>query len=192
MLATAAFRARVAQERLAADVRDVEEANARARHVNLRVKEGLRIALDAPADLDPDDDVAWHRWYYERVGYRFTPPSKVYAAINAMPKMAVPEIMNCFAAGTPVRTLQGPQPIESIRCGDRVLGQDVMTGALAFRPVVAVHHKPPDRILRVALDNGDVVLASRFHRFWRAGRGWAMARDLEPGDVLRTLGPKQA
>ena len=31
-------------------------------------------------------------------------------------------------------------------------------------------------------------MASRFHRFWLAGRGWLMARDLKPGEVLRTLG----
>ena len=61
------------------------------------------------------------------------------------------------------------------------------TGALAFRPVLAVHHNPPDKTLRIALDNGDAVVVSRFHRFWLAGRGWAMARDLKPGDVLRTL-----
>jgi hypothetical protein len=26
------------------------------------------------------------------------------------------------------------------------------------------------------------------HRFWRAGRGWAMARELQAGDIVRTLG----
>ena len=63
----------------------------------------------------------------------------------------------------------------------------MITGSLDFRPVLAVHHNPPDTTLRVALDNGDAVVASRFHRFWLAGRGWAMARDLKSGDVVRTL-----
>ena len=36
-------------------------------------------------------------------------------------------------------------------------------------------------------------MASRFvatgiHRLWKAGKGWTMARDLKPGDILRTLG----
>ena len=117
------------------------------------------------------------------------PPPKVIAAVNAVPDLATPRIISCFAAGTPVRTLDGTRAIESIRTGDQVLSRDVITGALDFRPVLTVHHNPPDTTLRIALDNGDAVVASRFHRFWLAGRGWAMARDLKPGDVLRTLGP---
>ena len=117
-----------------------------------------------------------------------SPPPKVVAVVNARARCwRRPGSISCFAAGTPVRTLDGPRPIESIRTGDQVLSRDVMTGALAFRPVLAVHHNPPDKTLRVALDNGDAVVASRFHRFWLAGRGWAMARDLKPGEVLRTL-----
>ena len=61
------------------------------------------------------------------------------------------------------------------------------TGALSFQPVVVARQDPPDQTLRVVLDNGNTVSQSPFHRFWRAGLGWAMARDLKPGDVLRTL-----
>lgn len=32
------------------------------------------------------------------------------------------------------------------------------------------------------------VTDPRFHRFWKAGQGWVMARDLVPGDTVRTLG----
>ena len=39
----------------------------------------------------------------------------------------------------------------------------------------------------MTLDNGDSLVASRFHRFWKAGRGWAMAKELKAGDVLRVL-----
>ena len=35
---------------------------------------------------------------------------------------------------------------------------------------------------------GESVVATGIHRFWKAGQGWVMARDLKPGDVLRTLG----
>src|SRR4051812_28603424 len=31
------------------------------------------------------------------------------------------------------------------------------------------------------------IVPSIDHRFWRPGRGWAMARDLKPGDEIRTL-----
>jgi hypothetical protein len=32
------------------------------------------------------------------------------------------------------------------------------------------------------------VVATGIHRFWKAGKGWTMARDLKPGDPIRTLG----
>ena len=32
------------------------------------------------------------------------------------------------------------------------------------------------------------IVATGIHRFWVAGRGWVMARDLKPGDPIRTLG----
>jgi hypothetical protein len=94
---------------------------------------------------------------------------------------------SCFAAGTPVRTLLGPRPIESIEVGDQVLAQDVTTGALSFEPVVALHHNPPKPTLRIDLGD-EAIVATPIHRFWRAGQGWAMARDLKPGDTIRRLG----
>ncbi len=30
-------------------------------------------------------------------------------------------------------------------------------------------------------------MSSYFHRFWKAGSGWVMARDLKEGDRIRTL-----
>ncbi len=109
-------------------------------------------------------------------------------AVNASPQYPPPQIGSCFVAGTPVRTPEGHRPIESLAAGDRVLSQDVATGALSFQPVLVVHHNPPGKTIRVELDDGEVIVASVYHRFWRAGRGWAMARELKPGDTLRTLG----
>ena len=40
----------------------------------------------------------------------------------------------------------------------------------------------------MVLDGGEVLLPSVFHRFWIAGKGWVMARDLRSGDTLRVLG----
>jgi hypothetical protein len=65
--------------------------------------------------------------------------------------------------------------------------QDTRTGSLGFQPVVAVYHNPPGATLRVTLGD-DAVVATGIHRFWKAGKGWAMARDLKPGDAIRTLG----
>ena len=146
----------------------------------------LTVALNAPTELGDDED-AWRSWYYDLIGYRYTPPPKVTVAQNGTLDLPTPVIVSCFAAGTPVPTRDGTIAIESIRTGDQVLSQDVTSGTLAFRPVMAVHHNPPDKTLRVTLDNGDSVVASRFHRFWLAGIGWVMARDLKSGDVVRTF-----
>ena len=128
---------------------------------------------------------AWRAWWADEQGYSYNPSapprkrkatSVVYVTTNS-----------CFAAGTPVRTLLGPRPIESIQVGDQVLAQDVTTGALSFEPVLALHHNPPKPTLRIDL-GGEVIVATPIHRFWKAGQGWAMARDLRPGDTIRRLG----
>ena len=97
---------------------------------------------------------------------------------------------SCFAAGTPVLTIAGPRPIESLKVGDLVLSQSTATGGLTYRPVLSVYHNPPIVTHRIGL-RGDSIVASPFHRFWVAGRGWVMARSLKPGDPIRTLGGVQ-
>jgi hypothetical protein len=142
--------------------------------------------MDAPKNLGDDED-AWNSWYYDKIGYRYTPSPKLTYR-QSFPQLQTPRITSCFAAGTLVRTLNGQRPIESLSVGDQVLSQDVKTGSLGFQPILVVHHNRPDQTVDVALDNGDRLVASRFHRFWLAGRGWVMARDLKIGDPLRTLG----
>ena len=43
-------------------------------------------------------------------------------------------------------------------------------------------------MLRVELDNGESIVATEIHRFWIAGAGWKMTRELRPGDRLRVVG----
>jgi hypothetical protein len=188
LIAAANLKSALARQRLLADVNDIETSNAQAVERNRRISEALTISLDAPRDLRDDDEDGWKSWYYEKIGYRYTPPAKLTLAVNAIPTNFPPAIVSCFAAGTPVATITGLRPIETLRVGDQVLSQDVTTGGLSYQPILVVHHNPPDRTLRVRLANGDSVVASRFHRFWVAQLGWKTARDLNTGDVLRTLG----
>ena len=110
---------------------------------------------------------------------------------------------SCFAAGTAVHTMAGLRPIETLKAGDQVLTQDTRTGALSFQPILAVYHNPPNQTVRVRLgahhgsarnddneneDDEEPVVSTGIHRFWKAGRGWVMARDLKPGDTVRILG----
>ena len=90
-------------------------------------------------------------------------------------------------AGTPVRTIDGLRPIETLQVGDQVLSQDTTTGALTFQMIQVVHHNPPSPTVELTFENGERLIPSVYHRFWRAGQGWTIARDLKPGDVLRTL-----
>src|SRR5262249_8402707 len=154
---------------------------------NARVIPVLQAAADAPAGLK-DDSESWNVWWYDKLGYSYQSPSKVTFVEDASPSLyPPPRITTCFVAGTPVRTLDGPRPIESIRVGDQVLSQDAATGALGLQPVIYLHHNAPGKTLRVSLSDGGSVVCSVYHRFWRANLGWAMARELKPGDALRTF-----
>jgi hypothetical protein len=44
-----------------------------------------------------------------------------------------------------------------------------------------------DRFL-LRIEDDETIISSHFHRFWKAGRGCVMARDLKTGDALRTPG----
>ena len=185
LLAEANLKAVDSQQRLIADVTEIEAANAEALAVNQRITPILKASLDAP-DLKNDED-AWKTWWYDRLGYRYDPPPPVTLAVNASPQYAPPRIYSCFVAGTPVRTIDGHRPIEAVRVGDRLLTQDVATGELSVQSVMVVHHNAPAPTIRVALDSGEIITASTYHRFWQAGKGWAMAKQLRKGDLLRTL-----
>jgi len=183
--------AAMAQQQMADDVAAIRAANAAIDADNGRVVAVLGAATGE--SLGPDRE-AWTAWWTDQQGYSYAPPRSEPrptftqpVAMNVTYDRPMPPHHSCFAAGTAVRTLEGPRPIESIRAGDRVLTQDPKTGALAYKPVLAPHHNPPAPTLKLDL-GGEAVVATGIHRFWRVGKGWAMARELKPGDLVRTLG----
>lgn len=89
----------------------------------------------------------------------------------------------CFVAGTPVMTERGLRPIESIRTGDLVLGKEIKTGQLAFRPVVQSTEREPIALIQIQLET-ETLICTPGHLFWLSGQGWTRARELQPGDVL--------
>ena len=185
LIAIANYKAAAAQQQLVADIDYLERSNNLGRQISDSAAAVLRESAGAPSGLE-DDEAAWHRWYFERVGYSYTPPEKV-DVYQSVPNLPPPQLISCFAGGTSVRTLSGLRPIEEIRAGDRVLSQDTASGKLTFEPVVVAHHNPPCQTIRLTLDSGEVLLPSSYHRFWICGQGWTMARDLKPGDALRIL-----
>ena len=194
--------ATLAQGQLSGDVASLDQANIQIHRSN----EPLLTALKSVTGGDLGEDApSWSRWWAEREGYAVTenPESTKPTVFEDVPLAYTPTTgpafipsettgyirrhHSCFAAGTPVRTIDGSRSIESIRVGDLVLVQDTIAGGLNYQPVVAVFHNPPNQTFRVDL-GGDAVVATGIHRFWKAGKGWTMARDLREGDVLRTLG----
>ena len=188
LIVEANLKAQVVRQRMATDLNAVELVNQQAEENNARIVPLLEVAAGAPTDLT-DDEEAWHAWWYDTLGYSYQSPRQVTFVQNASPsQLPAPYISTCFVARTLVRTLDGHRPIEAIHTGDQVLSQDAVTGALCFQPVVFVHHNPPGKTLRVSLTNGESLVCSVYHRFWRAHVGWAMARELKAGEMLRTVG----
>ena len=190
--------AAASQAQLAADVARLDAENRKIAETNERVVSTLNQITGAGLSADRS---AWADWYARRIGYApptQRPQQKPTVVVDESPYLpqlnpstSQPIILgaghSCFGAGTPVRMLDGSRPIESLEVGDRVLAQDPRTGALGYRPVLAVLHNPPGPTVVVKVA-GEAIVSTPFHRFWVAGRGWVMARDLKAGDPLRLLG----
>ncbi len=189
------------QEQLRQDIACLERYNTCVREMNERSRPLLQVASGVEK---AGSRTEWFAWWVDQIGY--APPSKIDQPRTTVVEDLLPNYvpqqdlstplyggrllsyfrMSCFAAGTMVQTLDGPRPIESLQVGDRVLAQKTATAELVYEPVLVVHRNPPSRTFAVKA-GGETIVASTFHRFWVAGRGWVMARDLKAGDPIRTL-----
>jgi hypothetical protein len=178
----------VAQQQLLNDLQAIEAANSRSRESNDRILPILNQATGQDFGAKGED---WRRWWTEQLGYEYTATAPAYKPTydQLVPfpyQPAYSQRVDCFGAGTPVPTRAGSVAIETLKIGDQVLSQDVRTGALSYQPVMVVHRIADHPTLRIDLGD-EAIVTTPIHRFWRAGKGWAMARDLKPGDTLRTI-----
>ncbi len=176
------------EQRLAMDVQFLDTLNDGINLCNDRTLPILEAITDNNYGADPEK---WNSWWTDQLGYAYqsdVPTVKptytdiVIDAVNTTHRGS-----SCFAAGTVVRTIEGPRAIETIHVGDRVLSQGTSSGQLVFQPVVAIHHNAPAPTLRIAI-GGETIVATGIHRFWKAAKGWTMARELKAGDRLRMIG----
>jgi hypothetical protein len=189
--------AAMAQQQLDNDVASIKQFNDSLSEINDRV---LPVLNDISGlNLGPDP-AAWQKWFNNLVGFNSLQASEPPTVTQNVPLAYQPEPIpvssfsgpvsvtriSCFGAGTLVRTLSGLQPIESLKIGDPVLTQNCKTGALSYNPILVVHHNPPSKTYQITLGD-ETITSSYFHRFWKAGSGWVMARDLKAGDMVRTL-----
>ncbi len=90
----------------------------------------------------------------------------------------------CFAAGTPLLTLEGSAFIEDIQAGDYVLARDERDpdGPVLAKQVEEVFRSyAPIWHVHVG---GQVIRTTGEHPFWVRGKGWTAANQLHIGDEL--------
>ena len=169
-----------------------------------RIEQGVRS--EAPSESsDPD---AWYQWWYDyneldrperkryvNVDYAVqaqgtSPSAYAYSSAYNWHDSHVDShtfTASCFPKGTPIDTATGSAAVETIKIGDRVLAQDCQTGELAFKPVLGTTIRPPAALLAIRL--GEATLRStKGHPFFVVGKGWRMAKELQAGDKLVSLG----
>ncbi len=156
--------------------------------LNARIVEVLGGAIGR--DLGKDREAA-RKWWTEEQGYAYHAPApsarQDWTLDDDNPTYFFGSVhSSCFAVDTPVLAIDGPKPIQSLQVGDQVLVQDPQTGALSYQPVMEALHNKPAMLIKIKAGT-DVIKATGIHRFWKAGSGWVMARDVRAGDRLRSL-----
>jgi hypothetical protein len=186
----------------AATESQVWNANQATELLNARVIEVLQTATGKTLGDNPK---LWWDWWQEENGYARSAGREVdreyYSDTDSyyygQPRYERPSSSGgggassvpprgrceCFAQGTLVWTKTGQRPIESLDLGDLVLAQNVDTGELAYKPVIARTVRPPSPILKVSVQDEELLTTSG-HPFWVAGIGWRMAKELGDAAVL--------
>ena len=67
-----------------------------------------------------------------------------------------------------------------------MLAQDVESGELAYKPVLAVTIRRPAPRMKIGLGT-ESITATPSHPFWVSGQGWRMTKQLEAGSRVHTL-----
>ncbi len=174
------------QQKLAMDIQIIESINAGIKMTNDRVQPVLSAIAGTDLGADPEK---WRNWWIGLLR-NSTGTSQTLASRGGTRTAEGPQAfvgVASLGAGTLVHTLEGPRPIEKINVNDRVLAQDTTSGKLSFQPVVAVRAAVSAPTFNVRA-GGVSIPVTGLLRFWKAGKGWTMARDLRAGDRLRVAG----
>ena len=143
--------------------------------------------LQQVANEQSDDPEFWWKWWdtYTDVD---APVREVIEVAQAREQNQVTFAVasSCFVAGTPIVTALGLRHVETLQIGDQVLSQDVDTGELRFRVVEQTTIRPARPTVWVSFGAAEPIRCTGGHNFWKAGTGWTKARDLKPGDRIRT------
>ena len=166
-------------------VRHVDQSNARVIQT---------LSATTGQDLGKDRE-AWRKWWTEERGYAYEPPRAGRDRTSRLDESKPTYYDNVHSPASPPARRSGRSPVPGrssrSQVGDQVLTQDLRTGALSYQPG---RRRPrttsPTELCRIDLGR-DAIKATGIHRFWKAGQGWVMARDLKPGDVVRATGRRR-
>ena len=185
----AVSRARFARAAVHAE-QQVARENQSREWLNAQVSTVLEGTTDQELGADPR---AWWDWWQGYNEY-YVPeerPTYEYSYVDSdtcyyrTPSFG--QSMSCFAAGTLVWTKSGQRPIESLEIGDLVLSQEVESGELCFQPIIGRTLRPPSEMLKLTYA-GEALRTTLGHPLWVAGEGWQMAKEIDEGNVLHTVG----
>jgi len=152
--------------------------NARTHWLNQRIAAALNFASDQQLPPFPESCWAWWNDYCDQyVGDK---------SVRRSYSREFVYIVSCFAAGTPVWTIDGLRPVEQLQVGDRVLSQDPDSGELAYKPVIRTTRREPEPLVTVRIGN-EPFTCTEGHPFWACGQGWVQARHLKSGEVVHCV-----
>jgi hypothetical protein len=179
------------EQEIIAGEQKVTEENQKNAALNERIIAVLVGTTDQNLGSEPR---AWWNWWQDYTDYYRGGDRPVYGVQDSSYAYVRPPVLTsgssgsveCFAKGTPVWTKTGQRPIESLEMGDLVLSQNVNTGELRYKPVIARTLRPAGPIVQVATED-EKFLATRGHPLWVEGVGWRMTKELEDGAVLHSL-----
>jgi hypothetical protein len=175
------------EQEIALAEQQIAETNQRAAALNERIVAVLKGATEQNLGNEPR---AWWDWWIDYTDYYRTAERPVYETQDYTNEYIVEPVAGgsceCFARGTTVWTKIGPRPIESLELGDLVLAQNVESGELKYKPVIARTVRPPGELLQFSIGR-EQIRSTRGHPMWVTGLGWRMAKELEKGAVLHSV-----
>jgi hypothetical protein len=180
--------ARGYEQEIMTSERQVAEANEKTAVLNARIVNVLTGTTEQSLGSEPRP---WWTWWQDYTDYYHDGGSRpVNTTVDSSNDYIIPPVQSlaveCFVRGTPVWTKTGPRPIEKLQIGDLVLSQNVNSGEIRYKPVLARTLRPVGPIVQVSTDD-EKLLATRGHPLWVAGIGWRMTKELEDGAVLQSL-----
>lgn len=118
-------------------------------------------------------------------------PGDGAAAAAKMARRAAKVCNCCFAAGTPIMTVDGEVPIETVKVGQLVFARNAENGETELKPVtelIVTEQKLLYELVTLSKSGVEERLeVTDNHPFWVGGKGWVDAAKLEAGMELVDL-----